>query len=184
MTGSQRIILTTSVPASFQPLLERAEKIRLVEGWTMSEIVLKGLAMIVNKKQKAINPQIQLDGRHVTFTEVSESKVIAGIQELRRHGFTYRNIAKVVPNYKKSRIQEICRPLKKFRGKSRSRVSLNKAKEKWKRWLLGLEEHLFEPSDDRKRKKAKWESCTKPVTPECMVCPHHFDCKRLREKAL
>jgi len=183
MAGSQRIILTVSVPSSLKHLLEKAETIRLVEGWTMSEIMLRGLAMIVNEKEKAVNPQIRLDGRHVTFTEISESKVIAGIRELRKHGYTYRDIAKIVPNYKKSRIQEICRPLKKFRGKNHSRVSLNKMKEEWKRWLLGIKEHLFEKPTEKRKNRAKWKSCTKPVTPACMRCSEHFDCPRYREEA-
>jgi len=68
--GSKRIIITVSIPKKYGPLLEAGEKIRRVEGWKKSRLRLEGLAMLVNEKREEIYPQVQLDGSHVTFTDI------------------------------------------------------------------------------------------------------------------
>lgn len=34
---------------------------------------------------------------------------------------------------------------------------------------------------DRNSQRLAWKTCSKPVTPYCQHCPHHFDCDRYRE---
>lgn len=174
--------MTVSVPERYRHLLEVGDEIRRVEGWTRSDLFIKALQMIVDEKQREINPQLQLNGSNVSFAEFSERKVIAGILQMRRHGFTFRDIAKIVPaGYSKTKIIEICKPLETFRGKRRSKESLNMMKERWRHWLLGLDEHLFEAQ--KREETDEEESCSRPVNPKCQTCPDRFDCVRYREAA-
>lgn len=108
--GCTRIILTISVPPESRSMLELGERIRRVEGRDRPDLFLRALVMFVNKKQMEINPQLQLDGKHVTLdmsSEAIERKVEEGIRQLRRRGYTYRDIA-TVTEHSKTQVVRIC----------------------------------------------------------------------------